>query len=91
MSDVAVQVRVVGHVQGVGFRWSCQQAAERLCVAGWVRNEPDDSVAGHFEGTAGAVDALVAWCRSGSSGADVDRVDVDEAEPTGTSGFEIRS
>ena len=35
----------------------------RLGVHGWVRNEPDGSVAGHFEGDAEAVDALVDWCR----------------------------
>ena len=37
-------------VQGVSFRAYAQQQAHGLGVAGWVRNEPDGSVAGHFEG-----------------------------------------
>jgi acylphosphatase len=90
MSDVAVSVHVVGQVQGVGFRWSCREEAERLGVRGWVRNEPDGSVAGLFEGDRDAVDALVGWCRAGSSWASVDRVDVESAEPSGAKALEIR-
>lgn len=90
MGDVAVSVHVVGRVQGVGFRWSCQEEAERLGVRGWVRNEPDESVAGVFEGPPEAVEAMVGWCRDGSSWASVDRVDVVDAEPSGASRFEIR-
>lgn len=91
MSDVAVSVHVVGQVQGVGFRWSCREEAERLGVRGWVRNEPDESVAAQFEGDRDAVDRLVEWCRSGSSWAHVERMDVDDVEPSGASGFEIRT
>ena len=38
MSEIAVEIRVTGWVQGVGFRWSCQREAERHRVRGWVRN-----------------------------------------------------
>ncbi|MEP6814420.1 MAG: acylphosphatase [Marmoricola sp.] len=90
MGECAVTVRIVGRVQGVGFRWCCQQEAERLGVRGWVRNEPDESVAGHFEGPRAAVDRLVVWCRSGPPGARVERVDVDDARPCGARELEIR-
>lgn len=37
-------VRYVGHVQGVGFRWTCRDLARRRDVTGWVRNCSDGSV-----------------------------------------------
>jgi acylphosphatase len=86
----AVMVRVTGRVQGVAFRWHTQQEAQRLGVRGWVRNEPDGSVAGRFEGDEAAVEALVAWCRRGPSHAAVRDVAVTEAEAAGAAAFDIR-
>ena len=85
----AVQVRVTGRVQGVSFRWYAQEQARRLGVAGWVRNEPDGSVLLHAEGDDEAVDALVAWCRTGPSLAKVARVSVRDAAPTGATSFDV--
>ena len=85
----AVDVTVTGLVQGVFFRAETQQEASRLGVAGWVRNQPDGSVAAHFEGEPGAVEAMVAWCRQGPRRARVDDVDVRDAEPTGATRFEV--
>jgi acylphosphatase len=86
----ALSVRVTGRVQGVAFRWYAVQEAERLGVRGWIRNEPDESVAGHFEGPDDAVDALVDWCRHGPSYASVRDLAVAEARPTGAEEFAIR-
>jgi acylphosphatase len=47
----AVLVRIEGSVQGVGFRAWTQSEASRLGLRGWVRNEPDGSVAAHLEGS----------------------------------------
>ena len=86
----AVQARVSGRVQGVSFRWYTEEQARRLGVTGWVRNEPDGSVLVHAEGDDEAVDALVAWCRSGPSMAHVSNVAVRDAAPTGATTFETR-
>jgi acylphosphatase len=83
----AVEVRITGLVQGVSFRFHTQQQARGLGVSGWVRNERDGSVTGHFEGPDAAVDQLVAWCRRGPAHAEVERLEVTPAEPTGASGF----
>ena len=85
----AVDVTVTGLVQGVFFRAEAQREAHRLGVAGWARNEPDGSVAAHFEGDAGAVEAMVAWCREGPRRARVEAVDVRDTEPTGATGFDV--
>jgi acylphosphatase len=85
----AVQVKVTGRVQGVAFRWEAQRAGQRLGVAGWVRNEPDGSVALHVEGDDSAVEAMVAWCRTGPPAAHVRDVAVMPVAPTGAQSFDI--
>jgi acylphosphatase len=87
--DKAVGVRVTGLVQGVSFRAYAREEARRLGVSGWLRNQPDGSVVGQFEGPEDAVDALVAWCGHGPAHAEVQQVDVIAAEPTGATGFAI--
>lgn len=89
-AEVAVEVQVTGWVQGVAFRWTCQLEAERHGVRGWVRNEPDGSVAAVFEGDRGPVGAMVDWCGTGPSGARVDHLDVRPTDVTGLTGFEVR-
>jgi acylphosphatase len=87
---VAKRVVVHGSVQGVFFRDTTRRKAESRGVAGWVRNCSDGSVEAVFEGDADAVDAMVAFAREGPRGAQVERVDVSDAQPEGGDGFRIR-
>ena len=81
--NIRVTVVVQGRVQGVSFRhYTCCRALE-LGVAGWVRNLPDGSVEGLFEGEASAVNAMVDWCRQGPPSARVDRIEILEGVFTG--------
>jgi acylphosphatase len=86
----SVDVTVTGRVQGVSFRYYTEEEARRHGVAGWVSNEPDGTVAGHFEGEADAVDRLVDWSRTGPRAARVERVDVRPADDEGLTSFEVR-
>lgn len=88
---VARQVRVRGRVQGVWFRGATREEARRRGVDGWVRNRPDGSVEGRFEGPAAAVEELIAFCRIGPAGAQVTAVEVSEAAPEGLRGFRIQA
>jgi acylphosphatase len=83
------RVVVNGFVQGVGFRYAVERAARSRGVAGWVRNQPDGTVEAVFEGEPDDVEALVAFCREGPRGADVERVDVASESPDGLAGFRI--
>jgi acylphosphatase len=88
---VARSVVVHGLVQGVFFRDTCRQRAELAQVAGWVRNEPDGTVAAWFEGPADAVQRMVAWCHDGPPRARVERVEVEQVRPTGSTTFDVRA
>lgn len=81
------RVVVSGRVQGVGFRMATRERARSRGVAGHVRNLPDGTVEAVFEGDADAVDALIAWCSRGPSGARVDDVKVELETSTGATGF----
>jgi acylphosphatase len=81
------RVLVSGRVQGVGFRMATIERARSRGVAGQVRNRADGAVEAVFEGEADAVDALIAWCSRGPTGARVDDVKVDLETPTGATGF----
>ncbi|UYG16855.1 acylphosphatase [Brachybacterium huguangmaarense] len=82
-------VRVRGRVQGVGFRMSAAMRAEQLGVTGTVRNLFDGTVEADVEGEDDAVEAMVAWLRSGPPSAAVERVDVREDTPRGASSFRV--
>ena len=89
--EVRKRVVIRGDVQGVFFRDSTREEAESRGVRGWVRNRSDGAVEAVFEGAAAAVDAMVEWCRSGPSRAQVEAMDVSlEPETDGFDGFEVR-
>jgi len=89
--NVSRHLVIRGLVQGVGYRWSMVQAAQRLGVSGWVRNRRDGSVEALAAGEASAVEALIRWARQGPVGAQVDAVDVADAAADGVpDGFEQR-
>lgn len=71
-----------GRVQGVWYRDSMRREAERLDVAGWVRNCEDGSVEALLHGSTLAVDALVQWAHRGPERARVDRVEIMPGEGT---------
>ena len=88
---VRVRLRISGRVQGVYYRDSCRQMAQRLGVAGWVRNRPDGSVEVVAEGPRHDVSALAAWCREGPPRAQVNDVEIVDEEPEGLRGFRVTS
>jgi acylphosphatase len=75
-----VRARVFGRVQGVFFRDRTRQTARGLGVCGFVRNCEDGSVEVVAEGSAEAVESLVAFLRCGPPLARVSRVELEEEE-----------
>ncbi|MBX3439665.1 MAG: acylphosphatase [Planctomycetaceae bacterium] len=70
--DVCVRVCFRGRVQGVGFRWTASQIAQRFAVQGSVRNLADGTVELIAQGTRAVVSdyvSAVVAAMSGSIGA----------------------
>ena len=88
-SRIRGHVWIRGRVQGVWFRDACRREALARGLAGWVRNCPDGSVEGVFEGAPAAVEAMIEWCRQGPPRARVDSVETREELPTGETGFRV--
>jgi acylphosphatase len=89
MAAKRVHVFVSGQVQGVFYRAECARRARDRGLSGFVRNLPDGRVEAAFEGPSDAVDAMVAWCRTGPPMAAVQSVDVAEERLQGDTRFRV--
>lgn len=89
---IALKLRVRGTVQGVGYRYALRREAMRHGLTGWVRNRADGTVEALVRGEAAAVDALVAWARTGPPAARVTGVESSAAAPeeSAGAGFDLR-
>jgi acylphosphatase len=71
---VALEVRVAGRVQGVGFRYFAHDVARRLRIVGYVANQRDGSVRTYAEGPRGVLESFLQLMERGPSGAHVREV-----------------
>jgi len=73
--DVRARFRIVGRVQGVGFRWWAARHARALALAGTVRNDDDGSVEVEAEGPPAGVAQLRALLEEGPPNAFIERLE----------------
>jgi len=81
---------VRGRVQGVGFRYFAQRAADRLGLHGYVRNLDDGRVEVYATGPEDRLSQLAGMLHTGPRWAEVHGVDEEEAEPRASGTFEIQ-
>lgn len=89
MEDTVLIARVTGRVQGVFFRAWTREQAEHLGLRGWVRNDPDGSVAALVIGQEEKVQDLLRALRRGPPAARVSRVETLPGADDGSVGFRI--
>ncbi|MFH0421213.1 acylphosphatase [Escherichia coli] len=91
MSKVCIIAWVYGRVQGVGFRYTTQYEAKKLCLTGYAKNLDDGSVEVVACGEEGQVEKLMQWLKSG--GPRSARVEPGRSEPApppgGLRGFRV--
>ena len=85
----AIQVTILGSVEGVGFRVSTLAKAKSLGILGYVRNEPNGDVFACFEGDSTQLEAMLDWCRQGPIRAKVSECTSQEVAPNNYTDFSI--
>jgi len=78
-----------GRVQGVGFRYFAQRAADQLGLGGYARNLDDGSVEVYAVGLEAKLAELAGLLRRGPRWAEVHAVEERDAEPRLCHSFEI--
>jgi acylphosphatase len=76
MDTVRKKVLVSGRVQGVFFRYTCRQVADREGVSCNATNLNDGRVEVLLEGAPEAVERVIEWCHEGPPQAQVTGVEV---------------
>lgn len=63
---IRLHLKFHGQVQGVGFRYRAQHAANALGLTGWVENQWDDSVEMEVQGTEEAIGKMIRMINQGT-------------------------
>ncbi|MFQ5657362.1 MAG: acylphosphatase [Candidatus Methylomirabilales bacterium] len=71
----SLKARVIGRVQGVGFRYFTERVAEGMGVSGYVMNCSDGSVEVIAEGESETLKELLRLLKEGPRGARVEMVE----------------
>ena len=58
-------IKVIGRVQGIGFRRWAENTASKMNLSGWVRNVADGSVEIMVQGDTTTVDEFLKLCLKG--------------------------
>ncbi|HTX31617.1 MAG TPA: acylphosphatase [Solirubrobacteraceae bacterium] len=92
MAEDVIRRRAIveGNVQGVFFRDSTRDQAEKHGVAGWVSNRSDGAVEVVLEGPREAVERVLDFLAQGPPRASVEDIGIRDEAPEGLSGFEVR-
>ena len=84
-----IHLVIKGKVQGVYFRATAREVANKLGIKGWVKNMPDKNVEVLAAGSKEQIEKFVEWCRRGPKHAVVHEViiktDVNEENLSGFS------
>ena len=92
MSVIRRRWHFTGNVQGVGFRYFAQCAAQKLGLTGWVANNWDGSVTLEAQGTRAALDELVPTIERANRWARIEGVEVTDLPAKDREyGFSVRS
>ena len=73
---VTTHLLISGKVQGVFYRASAKETADRLNLRGWIRNTKKGNVEALVTGDNPSVQAFITWCKTGPKNARVKEIKV---------------
>jgi acylphosphatase len=85
------KIHVMGHVQGVGFRWSAIREARNRDIKGFIKNLSNGNVYIEAEGSIDQLNIFVEWCKKGPGFGFVESVNIDSFPPVNYTDFRIES
>ena len=71
-----LNIKIYGLVQGIFYRATAKEEAEKLGIKGFARNETDGTVYIEAEGEKENLDKFISWCHKGPALAKVETVEV---------------
>jgi acylphosphatase len=84
-----VRLIITGRVQGVFFRASAKEIADRFGIKGWVKNLPDRNVEIAATASEEILQQFIKWCKQGPPRAIVNNVIIEEVGLEEFIGFRI--
>jgi len=75
-----LNIKIYGRVQGVFFRDSAKERANKSGIYGFVRNEPDGTVYIEAEGEEENLKKFLDWCHQGPLMALVEKVELEAGD-----------
>lgn len=85
-----LNIKIYGLVQGVFFRATAEEEADKLKITGFAKNEDDGSVYIEAEGEKENLEKFVQWCNLGPNMAQVEKVTVEKINLKRYSNFTIK-
>lgn len=82
-------LKIIGKVQGVGFRFFVYKTAVTLRLTGIVKNQNDGSVLVEIEGTEDLIKKLIKACQTGPQNASVVRIETNQSSLINYTDFKI--
>jgi acylphosphatase len=76
-------IRIIGKVQGVGYRFFATRVARRLGLKGWIQNNRDGTVDAMVEGEKSVIDEWIEELKEGPRYAEVTKIDQESKEFSG--------
>lgn len=84
-----INIKIYGKVQGIFFRASAKELADKLRVSGFAQNMSDGSVYIEAEGEEDKLNQFIEWCHTGPSMAEVEKVEITNKPLKNFSKFEV--